>query len=128
VDSVLASDSSVLVAHTVNSSKPLNEELEEESSSDCSSVEEKLRTIGTTHKVHKHRVDGAGRKKRDAASKYVGVSWSTKNKKWQAQLWDPVSKKNRHLGYFETQEAAHGVYQYHKAKKRREGNNVNLIQ
>lgn len=47
-------------------------------------------------------------------SKYIGVCWSSKYKKWIAQIL--VDKKHFYLGSFKTEKEAHLVYQ----KKRKE--------
>lgn len=41
-------------------------------------------------------------------SKYTGVSWSKKEKKWRAQI--QVNKKAYHLGFFEIEKEAYATY------------------
>ena len=43
------------------------------------------------------------------SSKYLGVSWSKKRKKWTTQL--NINKKRTYLGAFDTELEAHDVYQ-----------------
>jgi hypothetical protein len=38
----------------------------------------------------------------------IGVSWQKITRRWQARIF--VSGKNKHLGYFDTPEAAHAAY------------------
>jgi len=45
--------------------------------------------------------------KRKKSSKYKGVSWSKKYKKWRA--YTTINKKFKHLGYFEDEEEAYNV-------------------
>jgi hypothetical protein len=42
-------------------------------------------------------------------SKYRGVTWNASHNKWQVTI--KLNKKARHLGYFETEEAAAKAYQ-----------------
>lgn len=45
---------------------------------------------------------------RNSSSKYLGVSWHTLKKKWQAQI--TVNGKQHYLGYFANEEEAHSAY------------------
>lgn len=45
---------------------------------------------------------------RNNTSGFKGVSWFVKNKRWSAQIH--VSGLRKHLGYFDTPEAAHAAY------------------
>ena len=63
--------------------------------------------------VHVVRITAATRKKRTynggpAASKYKGVSWNRKADKWYASI--TIDRKRKHLGSFETEEAAAAAY------------------
>lgn len=51
------------------------------------------------------------------SSKYTGVSWSKKRKKWTAQI--TINYKQIFLGYFKTELEAHEAYQYYKKHGRR---------
>ena len=44
-----------------------------------------------------------------SASKYVGVSWHKRDKKWRARI--VINKKSKHLGCYETEEEASFAYQ-----------------
>lgn len=46
---------------------------------------------------------------KNASSKYKGVSWSKKKKKWKLTIW--INGKQKHLGYFKTEIEAHEYYQ-----------------
>ena len=46
---------------------------------------------------------------KNCSSKYIGVSWHKLNKKWLANI--KIDSKHKHLGYFDTEEEAHKVYQ-----------------
>lgn len=43
-----------------------------------------------------------------SSSKYVGVSWNKKNKKWITHIY--LYDKNKYLGLFNTEEQAHQAY------------------
>ncbi|CAL8461739.1 g1270 [Coccomyxa elongata] len=43
-------------------------------------------------------------------SKYRGVSWHKRNRKWRATCRDRTAKKSLHLGYFPTEKAAARAY------------------
>ena len=57
-------------------------------------------------------------KRNNCSSKYIGVSWYKRDKKWRADI--KIEGKKKHLGYFETEEEAHLIYE----KKRNELMNV----
>jgi len=46
------------------------------------------------------------------SSQYKGVCWRKQNQKWVAQI--TIDGKNKHLGLFPTEEAAHQAYLQHK--------------
>ena len=48
-------------------------------------------------------------KLKNCSSIYKGVSWYKPNKKWRASI--RIDRKEKHLGYYETEEEAHLVYQ-----------------
>lgn len=48
-------------------------------------------------------------KRRTYSSKYKGVSWCKKNKKWLVSIWN--GKKSMHIGYFNDEYDAHLAYQ-----------------
>lgn len=48
-------------------------------------------------------------KKLNRSSKYVGVSWHVRDKKWCARI--VINKKLKHLGYFDNEHDAHLAYQ-----------------
>jgi hypothetical protein len=47
--------------------------------------------------------------KRKTSSKYPGVCWNKRAKKWEAYI--KIEGKKHHLGYFEVEEDAHEAYQ-----------------
>jgi hypothetical protein len=47
--------------------------------------------------------------KRKTSSKYTGVYWNRRDKKWMAQI--QIEGKKHYLGYFESEEAAYEAYQ-----------------
>jgi len=49
-----------------------------------------------------------GRSHRDSVSKYKGVSWFKRDNKWKAQI--SINGKNKHLGYFLSEEEAARAY------------------
>ncbi|KAG1681518.1 hypothetical protein FOA52_014024 [Chlamydomonas sp. UWO 241] len=49
---------------------------------------------------------GVGRKRRGSSSRYVGVCWSKASSSWQARLWDPMTKRQLHIGCFNSEEDA----------------------
>ena len=48
------------------------------------------------------------RRAKNNKSGFKGVSWNEREQKWVAQICE--NKRVKHLGYFETPEAAHAVY------------------
>jgi hypothetical protein len=48
------------------------------------------------------------RKKQKSSSRYKGVTWSSRNSRWKAQI--PHGKKRLHLGYFVNEEEAARAY------------------
>ena len=48
-------------------------------------------------------------KLKNCSSKYIGVSWFARDKKWQVSI--KISGKSKNLGTYETEEEAHKVYQ-----------------
>jgi hypothetical protein len=58
---------------------------------------------------HQNRVSNKG-----SSSKYPGVSWHKRDQKWQARI--TINGKEKHLGYFDTEEAAHAAYCKAKAE------------
>jgi len=46
---------------------------------------------------------------RNSLSKYTGVSWAQKNKKWRARI--TINGKEKFLGYFNDEYSAHQAYQ-----------------
>jgi hypothetical protein len=50
-----------------------------------------------------------GNRDQKTSSKYTGVSWHKRDKKWVAQI--RIDGKKHHLGYFESEEDAHKAYQ-----------------
>ena len=66
-----------------------------------------------THKENaENKVKSLTRKGKPTSSKYKGVHWSKKDKKWRAKL--SVRKDGKswrmHIGYFDTQEEAYAAY------------------
>ena len=47
-------------------------------------------------------------KKKNCSSKYRGVCWDKKDKKWRAQI--QIDGKSKYLGLFETEEEAYECY------------------
>jgi len=43
-------------------------------------------------------------------SRYPGVCYDSRNRKWRADLWLVETKKKRYLGYFSTELEAHEAY------------------
>lgn len=52
--------------------------------------------------------ENANQKHLPSSSKYVGVCWDKKSKKWQSTI--VINKKNRHLGYFNSEIEASECY------------------
>ena len=50
-------------------------------------------------------------KQKDTSSKYKGVAYHKKNKKWRAQIY--VNNKNKNLGYFHNEDEAARIYDFH---------------
>lgn len=53
--------------------------------------------------------ENTNKKHLKSSSKYVGVSWAKRNKKWQSQIY--VNGKIKHLGYFTDEKEAAQAYQ-----------------
>lgn len=53
-------------------------------------------------------------KRAGASSRFLGVTWHANAKKWQAKIQH--RRKKLHLGYFETENAAHSAYLKAKAE------------
>ncbi len=53
--------------------------------------------------------ENSNKKHLDSISKYTGVTWHYKLKKWKATIW--INRKNKHLGYFDNEIDAHNAYQ-----------------
>jgi hypothetical protein len=49
--------------------------------------------------------------KQEHSSRFKGVSWDKKRKRWYTRYWDKAHKKEVHLGYFATEEDAARAYQ-----------------
>lgn len=47
-------------------------------------------------------------KRKNCSSKYLGVCWNKKYKKWEAQI--TINYKKKHLGVFDTEEEAYECY------------------
>tara|TARA_R110000803_G_scaffold179392_1_gene241790 strand:+ start:872 stop:1351 length:480 start_codon:yes stop_codon:yes gene_type:complete len=47
-------------------------------------------------------------KKKNCSSKFIGVCWHKKNRKWRAKI--TINGKDKHLGTFDNEEEAHLVY------------------
>ena len=45
---------------------------------------------------------------KNCSSKFIGVSWNKTGKKWKASI--SINSKNKHLGYYDTEEEAYEVY------------------
>lgn len=54
-------------------------------------------------------------KRINKSSKYKGVCWSKRNKKWESYLW--ANGKSKRIGYFLTEEEAYKAYCEHKGIK-----------
>ncbi|KAG1654545.1 hypothetical protein FOA52_008401 [Chlamydomonas sp. UWO 241] len=52
---------------------------------------------------------GEQRKQR-SSSRFVGVCWNKAHSSWLASLWDPQTKRQRHIGYFASEEDAARAY------------------
>ncbi|KAG1656381.1 hypothetical protein FOA52_011006 [Chlamydomonas sp. UWO 241] len=50
------------------------------------------------------------KKKQRSSSQYVGVSWSKTKSSWHVRLWDPETKRERHIGCFTSEEDAARAY------------------
>ncbi|BDA41541.1 probable AP2-like ethylene-responsive transcription factor PLT1 [Coccomyxa sp. Obi] len=59
-------------------------------------------------------------------SKYRGVSWHKRNRKWRATCRDRIAKKSLHLGYFLTQEAAARAYDWEAIRVRGPSTRLNF--
>jgi len=59
------------------------------------------------------------RKKAGTSSQFQGVTWHKGHKKWNAQI--SINKKNKHLGFFETEEAAHHAFRAEVSRLHLEG-------
>jgi hypothetical protein len=53
---------------------------------------------------------GAGRKRQRSSSRYIGVSRNKGKSSWQVRLTDPQTKRERHVGYFASEEDAARAY------------------
>ena len=53
--------------------------------------------------------ENTSKDRRGGSSKYVGVCWDKRNKKWKAYI--SINKKLKHLGYFTEEIEAHNAYQ-----------------
>jgi AP2-like factor (euAP2 lineage) len=49
-------------------------------------------------------------KKQRSSSRYIGVTWDKSNSAWRGQLWDPQTKRQKHVGYFASEEDAARAY------------------
>jgi hypothetical protein len=55
-------------------------------------------------------IANSGRRRKGATySKFVGVTWHKQKQKWVAKI--QVNHRNKHLGYFDSEEAASNAYQ-----------------
>jgi hypothetical protein len=52
---------------------------------------------------------GEKRKQRES-SRYLGVSWVKARSSWNAKLWDPTTKRQRHVGRYASEEDAARAY------------------
>ena len=66
---------------------------------------ERKKTIVTTAKAKKQQQD---EQPPHRPSKYVGVSWHMKNKKWQAKV--TINGKRKYLGYYHDEKEAARIY------------------
>ncbi|KAG1681533.1 hypothetical protein FOA52_014039 [Chlamydomonas sp. UWO 241] len=52
------------------------------------------------------------RKKQQRSSRYLGVGWSKADSVWKVQVYDPQTKRSKHIGYFASEEDAARAYDY----------------
>ncbi|KAG1665385.1 hypothetical protein FOA52_015795 [Chlamydomonas sp. UWO 241] len=50
------------------------------------------------------------KRKQRSSSRYIGVSWETVSSSWRVGLWDPQTKRQRHIGCFASEEDAARAY------------------
>jgi hypothetical protein len=51
--------------------------------------------------------EGGGRRE---SSSYKGVSWDKGSSAWRAQLWNPETKRQQHIGTYDSEEDAARAY------------------
>ncbi|KAG1656379.1 hypothetical protein FOA52_011004 [Chlamydomonas sp. UWO 241] len=64
------------------------------------------RNFPTDEAVSAQEPAAAPNKKQRTSSEYIGISWSKAKSAWHARLWDPESKRERHIGCFASEEDA----------------------
>ncbi|KAG1667891.1 hypothetical protein FOA52_013651 [Chlamydomonas sp. UWO 241] len=60
-------------------------------------------------------------RKQSSSSRYTGVCWNRAQSAWQVELWDPQSKRSRHIGIFASEENAARAYDYAAVQARGPG-------
>jgi hypothetical protein len=53
---------------------------------------------------------GAGRKRQRSSSRYTGVSWNKAQSVWRVRVTDLLTKRQKHVGYFASEEDAARAY------------------
>jgi hypothetical protein len=55
---------------------------------------------------------GVGRKRKGSSSRYLNVSFHKASSSWDVRLWDPLTKRQLHIGYFASEVDAARAYDH----------------